>query len=163
MEDISELYKELILEASKNPHGKKESFSKEGYEGRYRFIHAFGFNSSCGDEVEVEVKMENEIIRDLGWRGSGCVICISSLSMMTDLVIGKNEEEAKDLFYRFLKMMNSRGKGEPVKELKDAASLQGVAKFPMRIKCALLGWSALKEALEKQDNPAKACPTRSKE
>ena len=149
MEDISELYKETILETSRNPHGRKETFSEEGSSGNRQFIHAAGFNSSCGDEVEMEVEMEDGAIKGLGWRGDGCAICTSSLSMMTDLVVGKSKEDAIALFYDFLNMMNSRGEGNPPEALGEAVALQGVAKFPMRIKCALLGWTTLKEALEK--------------
>lgn len=150
MEDISELYKEIILEASRNPHGRKDFFSEEGSAGNGFFVHAAGFNSFCGDEVEMEVETENGVIKDLGWRGGGCAIFTASLSIMTDLVIGKSEEDALSLFHGFLNMMNSRGEGEPAKGLKEASALQGVAKFPMRIKCALLGWTTLKEAIKKQ-------------
>ncbi|MBQ1803702.1 MAG: SUF system NifU family Fe-S cluster assembly protein [Bifidobacteriaceae bacterium] len=149
MEDISELYKETILEASRNPHGRKDSFSEEGADGNRQFIHAAGFNSSCGDEVEMEVEMEDGVVKGLSWRGDGCAICTSSLSMLTDLVTGKSKEEAISLFYDFLKLMNSKGEGEAPESLGEAAALQGVSKFPMRIKCALLGWTTLKEALEK--------------
>ena len=130
MEDISELYKETILEASRNPHGRKDSFSEEGADGNRQFIHAAGFNSSCGDEVEMEVEMEDGVVKSLSWRGDGCAICTSSLSMLTDLVAGKSKEEAISLFYDFLKLMNSKGEGEAPESLGKLQRYRGFPSFP---------------------------------
>lgn len=151
MEDLSKLYQEVILEASREAHGKSENLEGGAKASSSHCAYASGFNPSCGDEVEMKVQMEGETIKGVAWRGEGCAICTASLSIMTDLTRGKSKKEALHLYDDFLKLMNSRGEGEACESLKDAAAFKGVAKFPMRIKCALLGWTTLKEALEGEE------------
>ncbi|MBR6440352.1 MAG: SUF system NifU family Fe-S cluster assembly protein [Aeriscardovia sp.] len=148
MEDLSNLYREVILEASREAHGRTENLEGGLVASSSHCAYASGFNPSCGDEVEMKVEMEGGDIKAVAWKGEGCAICTASLSIMTDLVQGKSRKEALNLYEDFLRLMDGRGKGEAPESLKDAAAFSGVAKFPMRIKCALLGWTTLKEALE---------------
>lgn len=151
MKDLSGLYKEVILECARDPHGKKENLEGEAVGAQTGCFLASGFNPACGDEVEMKVTVEGERIKEVSWKGEGCAICTASLSIMTDLVTGKTKKEALCLYSDFLKMMDSRGEGEAPSSLEEAVAFQGVAKFPMRIKCALLGWTTLKEALKGEE------------
>ncbi|MCI1983962.1 MAG: SUF system NifU family Fe-S cluster assembly protein [Bifidobacteriaceae bacterium] len=115
------------------------------------------FNPTCGDEVTVRVNLTDgtdgnpNTIESLVWDGHGCSISQASLSVMTDMVEGKTVDEFTDLSDTFHKLMNSRGKGlddEAAEDkLDDAMAFQGVSKYPMRIKCALLGWAAVKDSI----------------
>ncbi|MBR4399881.1 MAG: SUF system NifU family Fe-S cluster assembly protein [Aeriscardovia sp.] len=147
VEDLSNLYQEVILEAAKDAHGRKEDLEGGALAPSSHCAYASGFNPSCGDEVEIKVETDGEAIKEVSWKGEGCAICTASLSIMTDLVEGKSRQEALSLYKDFLGLMNGRGAAEAPERLKDAAAFKGVAKFPMRIKCALLGWTTLKEAL----------------
>ncbi|KFI46761.1 Fe-S cluster assembly sulfur transfer protein SufU [Bifidobacterium bohemicum] len=171
-DDLEQMYQEVILDASKNPHGK-ESFASDltseqsgQNDSADCTVHAsheyctagqsHQFNPTCGDQVTVHVevsKTEPRRIERLVWDGSGCSISQASLSMMVDLVAGKTVDEAMGLEAIFQKLMKSRGVGlgdEAAEErLGDAVVFQGVSKYPMRIKCALLGWAGLKDSLAK--------------
>ena len=168
-DDFEQMYQEVILEASKHPHGK-ESFAadlaredagaKTG-EMTVRASHEYctpgeshQFNPTCGDEATVHVEVsdaEPHTIEHVVWDGHGCSISQASLSIMVDLVEGRTVDEAMDLFRTFHALMESRGAGlaEDAKadELGDAIVFQGVSKYPMRIKCALLGWEGLKDSM----------------
>ena len=172
MDDFEQMYQEVILEASKHPHGK-ESFAadlaKEGAAMQVsgnsvvRALHEYctpgeshQFNPTCGDEATVHVEVsdaEPHTIERVAWDGHGCSISQASLSIMVDLVEGKTVDEAMTLEQLFHKLMDSRGKGldDEASEdmLEDAIVFQGASKYPMRIKCALLGWEGMKDALAK--------------
>ena len=117
------------------------------------------FNPTCGDEVTMRVEisnnadLKNPIISSVKWDGHGCSISQASLSMMVDLVEGKSVDEALRLDALFHKLMESRGEGlkneEDEDALEDAMVLQGVSRYPMRIKCALLAWEGLKDSIAK--------------
>lgn len=117
------------------------------------------FNPTCGDEVTMRVEisnsaeLKNPIISSVKWDGHGCSISQASLSMMVDLVEGKSVDEALQLDALFHKLMESRGEGlkneEDEDALEDAMVLQGVSRYPMRIKCALLAWEGLKDSIAK--------------
>lgn len=117
------------------------------------------FNPTCGDEVTMRVELSNSanlknpIISSVKWDGHGCSISQASLSMMVDLVEGKSVDEALRLDALFHKLMESRGAGlqneEDEDALEDAMVLQGVSRYPMRIKCALLAWEGLKDSIAK--------------
>lgn len=118
------------------------------------------FNPTCGDEVTMRVEIaadennaKNQIVKSIKWDGHGCSISQASLSMMVDLVEGKSVEEALKLDALFHKLMESRGAGlqneEEEDALEDAMVLQGVSRYPMRIKCALLAWEGLKDSIAK--------------
>ena len=110
-------------------------------------------NPTCGDEVTLGVGLdEGGRVSTLVWDGDGCSISQASLSMLTDMVEGRSVEDVAGLYRAMEQMMHSRGHGVPEETLdllEDAASLEGTSKFPNRIKCALLGWYALRDALAK--------------
>ena len=116
-------------------------------------IELEGVNPSCGDDITLKLKVDGDVITDGAFVGDGCSISQASLSVMVDLVDGKTVDEAMDLEQTFHKLMESRGAGlddENLEEkLGDAVVFQGVSKYPMRIKCALLGWEGLKDSIAK--------------
>ena len=142
-DDLEQMYQEVILEASKHPHGK-ESFAPNA---------AVEQSADAAANVTVQASHEYCTIKRLVWDGHGCSISQASLSVMVDLVDGKTVDEAMDLEQTFHKLMESRGAGlddENLEEkLGDAVVFQGVSKYPMRIKCALLGWEGLKDSIAK--------------
>ncbi|MDR0945025.1 MAG: SUF system NifU family Fe-S cluster assembly protein [Bifidobacteriaceae bacterium] len=143
---LDQLYQQLILEHSKAPHGKP---LKADYGGE-----SFQVNTTCGDQVRLHVTLgPGDVLEDVSWEGSGCSISQASLSVMTDLVRGKTLEEAATLSADFTELMHTRGQGfdddAAADALGDAMAFEGVSQFPMRVKCALLGWMALKDAAAK--------------
>ncbi len=136
---VEALYQEIILDHYKAKHhsGLREPFSAE-------VTHT---NPSCGDEVVLRIALDGERIDDVSYEGIGCSISQASTSVMTDLVIGRTVPQAMALVADFTEMMHSQGCYEPDEErLEDAVAFVGVSQFPARVKCALLGWSALKDA-----------------
>jgi nitrogen fixation protein NifU and related proteins len=137
---LRELYQEVILDHSRHPrhYGTLDQASHK----------AEGYNPLCGDRVTVYLKLgEDGRVADIKFQGKGCAISQASASMMTDLVIGKSVDDAMSVCQEFLELMKSRGAGEPDEDLlEDAVAFAGVSKFPARIKCALLGWMAWKDA-----------------
>jgi nitrogen fixation NifU-like protein len=137
------MYQDIILDHYKHPqhHGLIDAFDAE--------VHHV--NPTCGDEVTVRVKLADGTIADLGWDGEGCSISQASTSVMSGLVIGKQIDDAMALQDKFLVLMQSRGNAELSEadedELDDAIAFEGVSKYPARIKCALLGWMAMKSAV----------------
>ncbi len=108
-------------------------------------------NPTCGDEVTLRVRVAGGQIPELGWEGEGCSISQASTSVMSELVVGRPVEDAIALERRFLALMQSRGDAELTEadedELDDAVAFEGVSKYPARVKCALLGWMAMKSAV----------------
>jgi nitrogen fixation NifU-like protein len=141
------LYQEIILDHYKHPHhrGLLEPFDAE--------VHHV--NPTCGDEVTLRLRLVDGAIADLGWDGEGCSISQASTSVMSELVVGKPVAEAMALQERFLSLMQSRGTAELTEddedELEDAIAFEGVSKYPARVKCALLGWMAMKSAVTEAD------------
>jgi len=137
------MYQQIIIDHYKHPHhrGLLDDFDAE--------VHHV--NPTCGDEVTLRVKLAGGTITDLGWDGVGCSISQASTSVMSDLVVGKPVDDAMDLQDRFLALMQSRGNAELTEAdedaLDDAVAFEGVSKYPARIKCALLGWMAMKSAV----------------
>ena len=137
--DLDALYQEIILDHYKNPHhkGLREPFEAE--------VHHV--NPTCGDEVTLRVHLTDGTVEDVSYDALGCSISQASASVLTDLVIGKPVSEAMDISAEFLELMRSRDGAEPDEDvLGDAVVFAGVAKYPARIKCALLGWMAWKDA-----------------
>jgi nitrogen fixation NifU-like protein len=140
--DLDSLYQEIILDHYKNPHheGLREPFEAE--------VHHV--NPTCGDEVTMRVHLSDgadPVIEDVSYDAEGCSISQAATSVMTDLVIGKPLTEALAVHETFLALMQGRGGVEPDEEvLEDAIAFAGVAKFPARVKCALLSWMAWKDA-----------------
>ena len=141
--DLNSLYQEIILDHYKNPHhtGLREPYGAE--------VHHV--NPTCGDEltlrVQIEADGETPVVKDVSYEAEGCSISQASASVMTDLVIGKSLDEALSLHREFLDLMQGRGQVEPDEDrLEDGIAFAGVAKFPARVKCALLAWMAWKDA-----------------
>jgi nitrogen fixation NifU-like protein len=136
---LDNLYQEVILDHYKNPQNKKLVAGSDAQ------VHHV--NPSCGDEVTLAVKLEGELVSSVSWEGVGCSISQASTSIMSDLLIGKSLAEAELIAASFLSLMQSKG-SEAGNEnlLEDAVALAGVSQYPARIKCALLGWMAFKDA-----------------
>ena len=136
---LDNLYQEVILDHYKNPQNKKLATDNDAQ------VHHV--NPSCGDEVTLGVKLDGETVSSINWEGVGCSISQASTSIMSDLLIGKTLVEATAISEDFLRLMQSKGNEEGDPEvLEDAVALSGVSKYPARIKCALLGWMAFKDA-----------------
>lgn len=140
---MDSMYQDIILDHYKNPHhrGLHEPFDAE--------VHRV--NPTCGDEVTLRVRVADGQIVDLGWDGEGCSISQASTSVMSELVVGRKVTEALALQDRFLELMQSRGTAQLTESdeeaLEDAVAFEGVSKYPARVKCALLGWMAMKSAV----------------
>jgi len=133
------LYQEIILDHYRNPHhkGLREPFQAE--------VHHV--NPTCGDEVTLRVAVRDGIVEDVSYDGVGCSISQASTSVMTDLVIGRPINEAMSRAEAFLTLMQSKGTLEPDEDvLEDGIAFAGVSRYPARVKCALLGWMAWKDA-----------------
>ena len=137
--DLATLYQEIILDHYRSPH---HAGLREPYEAQVHHV-----NPTCGDEVTLRVHMDDDVVGDVSYDAEGCSISQASASVLTDLVIGKPVGEGLAIHEEFLGLMQGRGQVEPDEELlEDAAAFAGVAKFPARIKCALLAWMAWKDA-----------------
>lgn len=139
MMQLDNLYQEVILDHYKNPQNKKLVLE---YDAQVHHI-----NPSCGDEITLNVSLDGQSIRNISWDGVGCSISQASVSILTDLLIGKTMEQAQEISDAFMHLMQSKGteKGDE-NVLEDAVALAGVSQYPARIKCALLGWMAFKDA-----------------
>jgi len=136
---LESMYQEIILDHYRHPHGQglKDPFDAE--------VHHV--NPTCGDEVTLRVRVKDGIVEDVSYDGVGCSISQASTSVMTDLVIGISVDEALHKQEEFLRLMQSKGEGEPDEDvLEDAVAFAGVSRYPARVKCALLGWMAWKDA-----------------
>tara|TARA_B100001027_G_C16257497_1_gene327709 strand:+ start:357 stop:818 length:462 start_codon:yes stop_codon:yes gene_type:complete len=143
--NLKELYQEIILDHGKNPRnlGKFENYNKD----------AKGHNPLCGDKVHLFLKLdENKKVNDISFEGHGCAISMASASIMTDLIKGKSENEAKEIIEKFLDMIKEKNDIESDLINEDEKiklmSLGGVKNYPMRVKCATLSWHALLSALD---------------
>jgi len=141
--DLDSLYQEIILDHYKHPHhaGLREPFEAE--------VHHV--NPTCGDELTLRVHLSgtglDAVVEDVSYDAEGCSISQAATSVMADLLIGKTVEEASAVHQEFLSLMQGRGTVEPDEDvLEDGVAFAGVAKFPARIKCALLSWMAWKDA-----------------
>lgn len=144
MSDLDTLYRELILDHSKHP----QHFGLAAEEGASATSHQK--NPVCGDEITLRarVDVDGDTIRDVTWEGSGCSISQASASMLSDLAEGLTRAEAAELIDGFREALRSRGKLELDEDVYgDAAALTGVSKFSARVKCAMLAWVALEDAL----------------
>ena len=137
--NVESMYQEIILDHYRE---KRHSGLRDPYEAEVTHV-----NPSCGDEVMLRVHLDGDRVADVSYDAIGCSISQASTSVMTDLVIGRTVEDALQLHEEFTTMMHSRGEMEPDEDrLEDGIAFIGVAKFPARVKCALLGWSAFKDA-----------------
>ncbi|MGB5809425.1 MAG: SUF system NifU family Fe-S cluster assembly protein [Polyangiales bacterium] len=139
--DLRELYQEVILDHGKNPrnHRFPEPHNREGK----------GYNPLCGDRITLRLQLEGDRIADVGFVGQGCAISQASASTMTEAVKGKTLDEAAEIFSKFHAMvMGADGADDHLDSLGKLAVFAGVREFPMRVKCATLGWHTLNHALE---------------
>ncbi|MFM7496118.1 MAG: Fe-S cluster assembly sulfur transfer protein SufU [Candidatus Nanopelagicus sp.] len=137
--ELDSLYQEVILDHYRSPHHKGLSADKD--------IQVHHNNPSCGDEVTLNLSMKGGVVTDLTWDGVGCSISMASTSVMSDLLVGKGYKDAINILDNFVELMQSKGQsGGDESILEDAVAFAGVSKFPARIKCALLGWMAFKDA-----------------
>ncbi|GGM63189.1 iron-sulfur cluster assembly scaffold protein NifU [Longimycelium tulufanense] len=141
---LDQMYQEIILDHYKNPHrrGLREPFEAE--------VHHV--NPTCGDEVTLRVHLKGDgdraVVDDVSYDAQGCSISQAATSVLTDLVVGRTVAEAFDKHAAFLELMQGRGQVEPDEDvLEDGIAFAGVARYPARVKCALLGWMAFKDAV----------------
>jgi nitrogen fixation NifU-like protein len=139
---LSSLYQQLILEHYRNPRNKAELDEKT--------IEVHMANPVCGDEIRLQLRIEDDRIAQAKFIGHGCSISQAAVSMMTTLLQGRALDDANALAKRFTEMMHGDETAAQDKTLGDLRALQGVSKFPVRIKCALLGFDALQEALKRE-------------
>ena len=138
MSELRDLYQEVILDHSKHPRNRRKpgAFTQK----------AEGYNPLCGDRVTVYLDVRAGVIEDVAFEGSGCAISTASVSMMTQALKGRPVAEVRTMFERFHELLT--GAGEPSRDLGKLAAFSGVREFPVRVKCATLGWHTLKAALE---------------
>ena len=141
MSDLSELYQEVILDHNKRPRN---------YQTLDNANHAAeGYNPLCGDRLNLYVRVDDGIVTNVGFQGSGCAISKASASLMTDSIKGKPLSEVLDLFQRFHVMVTTPP-DQPVENMGKLSVLAGVREFPVRVKCASLAWHTLKAALDRE-------------
>ncbi len=142
MNDLRDLYQEVLLDHSKRPRnfGVLEDADHQ----------AVGHNPLCGDKVVVYLRMEGDRIADIRFQGQGCAVSQASASMMTESVKGKTRAEAEALFERFHELLTGTGPETASPELGKLAIFAGVRKYPVRVKCATLAWHTLRAALERK-------------
>ena len=142
MEDLTEVYNELIMEHSMNSYNKKKLKEADYCE--------IGHNPNCGDEIALELKMNGNIIEDMAFSGHGCAISQASTSIMIDTLKGKTIDEAKEIIKTFIEMIKRETVDEvELQKLEDAIAFKNVANMPARVKCALLAWHTIEDMLEK--------------
>ena len=138
--ELDSLYQDVILDHYKHPQNKTLAST---YDAQVHHI-----NPSCGDEITLNVTLKDGVVVSITWDGVGCSISQASVSILSDLLKGKSISEAQKIQDEFLQLMQSKGSQEGRSEvLEDAVALSGVSKYPARIKCALLGWMAYKDAV----------------
>ncbi len=148
MEDLNDIYNELIMEHSMNSYNKKKL-----QDANYKEI---GHNPNCGDEITLEVRLDGDIIEDMAFSGHGCAISQASTSIMIDTLKGKTVKEAKDIIKTFIGMIKREQESEKdLEKLEDAIAFKNIANMPARVKCALLAWHTLEDILNKNEENGK--------
>ena len=136
------MYQEIILDHYRSPHGAglREPFDAE----------SFQINPTCGDEITLRVALDGDTVSDVSHETLGCSISQASASVLTDLVVGRSVADSLTVLAAFQEMAQGRGKVEPDEDvLGDGVAFAGVARYPARVKCALLGWMAFKDAVSR--------------
>ena len=142
MDDLEQLYNDLIMEHSMNSYNKKKLDSHDYEE--------LGHNPSCGDEITLELKVKDGIIEDMAFSGHGCAISQASTSIMIDTIKGKTIDEAKEIIKTFIGMIDREITDDKKLEiLEDAQAFKNISNMPARVKCALLAWHTLENILSK--------------
>ncbi len=143
MDELSQMYNELIMEHSMNSYNKKK-LEKADYS-------ELGHNPNCGDEIEIEIKLDGNTIEDMAFTGHGCAISQASTSIMIDTLKGKTVEEAKEIIKTFIEMIKRETTSEEeLEKLEDAIAFRNISNMPARVKCALLAWHTIEDILNKK-------------
>ena len=143
MDELSQMYNELIMEHSMNSYNKKK-LEKADYS-------ELGHNPICGDEIEIEIKLDGNTIEDMAFTGHGCAISQASTSIMIDTLKGKTVEEAKEIIKTFIEMIKRETTSEEeLEQLDDAIAFRNISNMPARVKCALLAWHTIEDILNKK-------------
>lgn len=149
MEDLTDVYNELIMEHSMNSYNKKKLTNADFSE--------IGHNPNCGDEITLELKLNGNVIEDMAFSGHGCAISQASTSIMIDTLKGKTIEEAKKIIETFIGMIKREiTDDEELEKLEDAIAFRNVSNMPARVKCALLAWHTIEDILNKNENGGQA-------
>jgi len=144
MSELSELYQQVILDHNKKPRNFRKLENANHT--------ADGYNPLCGDQLTIYLDLENDLVKDVGFEGSGCAISKAAASMMTQAVKGKSKEQAENLFNEFHSMVTGELNEETEENnLGNLKIFAGVREFPVRVKCATLAWHTLHAALNKED------------
>ena len=142
MDNLEEVYNDLIMEHSMNSYNKKKLDDADYCE--------LGHNPNCGDEISIELKLDGDVIEDMAFTGHGCAISQASTSIMIDTLRGKTIEQAKEIIETFIEMIKREITNEKeLEKLEDAIAFRNVSNMPARVKCALLAWHTVEDILNK--------------
>ncbi|MGN1271324.1 MAG: Fe-S cluster assembly sulfur transfer protein SufU [Clostridia bacterium] len=142
MDSLDEIYNDLIMEHSMNSSNKKKLDKCDYCE--------MGHNPNCGDEIEIQLKLNGDIIKEMAFTGHGCAISQSSTSIMIDTLRGKTIKQAKEIIKTFIDMIKRETKNEEeLTKLEDAIAFKNVSNMPARVKCVLLAWHTMEDLLKK--------------
>ena len=145
MEDLTDIYNDLIMEHSMNSYNKKKIENAT--------YSQMGHNPNCGDEIEIQIKINGNVIEDMAFTGHGCAISQASTSIMIDTLKGKTIEEAKEIIKTFIDMIKRETQNEEdLKKLEDAIAFKNISNMPARVKCALLAWHTIENILKQEED-----------
>ena len=148
MDNLEEVYNDLIMEHSMNSYNKKKLDDADYCE--------LGHNPNCGDEILIELKLDGDVIEDMAFTGHGCAISQASTSIMIDTLRGKTIEQAKEIIETFIEMIKREITDEKeLEKLEDAIAFRNIANMPARVKCALLAWHTMEDILDKNNRVEK--------
>ena len=148
MDNLEEVYNDLIMEHSMNSYNKKKLDDANYCE--------LGHNPNCGDEISIELKLDGDVIEDMAFTGHGCAISQASTSIMIDTLRGKTIEQAKEIIETFIEMIKRKiTNEEELEKLEDAIAFRNIANMPARVKCALLAWHTMEDILDKNNRVEK--------
>ena len=148
MDNLEEVYNDLIMEHSLNSYNKKKLDNADYCE--------LGHNPNCGDEISIELKLDGDVIEDMAFTGHGCAISQASTSIMIDTLRGKTIEQAKEIIETFIEMIKREITDEKeLEKLEDAIAFRNIANMPARVKCALLAWHTMEDILDKNNRVEK--------
>ena len=148
MDNLEEVYNDLIMEHSMNSYNKKKLDDANYCE--------LGHNPNCGDEISIELKLDGDVIEDMAFTGHGCAISQASTSIMIDTLRGKTIEQAKEIIETFMEMIKREITDEKeLEKLEDAIAFRNIANMPARVKCALLAWHTMEDILDKNNRVEK--------
>lgn len=142
---MDELYNDIIMEHGMNSYNKKELLSCN--------YSKMGHNPNCGDEIQIQMKLNGDIIEDMAFTGHGCAISQASTSVMIDTLKGKTLKEAKDIIATFISMIKRENVAEEeLNKLEEAIAFKNVSNMPARVKCALLAWHTIEDMINENKN-----------